>query len=212
MSALKNIDIGIGPVGVAYGGIMNEVSEMIKGSKSFSAVYIEGRYGTGKTLVLRRAIYDIVSGENKKVYERVIPIYFFLGTRDFDPLVHLRIFIDDVKTYLDTGLVKPNVVGEKEDWEIRYKLLEDTWQRVQPKLDAEGSRQIESFFSFMRELNKSGYLPMLIFDEFERLIYTGDVLREERSRPLFVEFVKRYFELTRDIFIAGSSLLLLQRE
>ncbi len=64
----------------------------------------------------------------------------------------------------------------------------------------------------MRELNKSGYLPMLIFDEFERLIYTEDVLREDRSRPLFVEFVKRYFELTRDIFIAGSSLLLLQRE
>jgi hypothetical protein len=40
--ALAKIDIDIGPVGMAYRGALGELRDVARGSKGFSAIYIEG--------------------------------------------------------------------------------------------------------------------------------------------------------------------------
>jgi hypothetical protein len=129
LKTLERININIGPVGSAYHGILNEVRSVVRGDKSFSTVYVEGLYGTGKTLALRRAVHDILSGPRKEEYERVIPIYFYLGEMDFTLLQGFKNYVGDVKTHVEGGgelLVKPNIVGWREDWSKRLPVLDLT--------------------------------------------------------------------------------------
>jgi hypothetical protein len=209
LKTLERININIGPVGLAYHGILYEVRSVVKGGKTFSAVYVEGLYGTGKTLALRRAVHDILSGPGKEEYERVIPIYFYLGEMDFALLKSFKEYVENVKAYVEGGeefLVKPNIVGRREDWGKRLPVLEEALKaagEAEKRYKDEAAREVQGFFDVLRELNRMGYYPLLVFDEFERVIYTGDGLRSEVGRRAFATFVSNYLELTRGHIYRG---------
>jgi hypothetical protein len=209
---LAKIDINIGPVGYAYRGLLRELDEVVRGSKIYSAAYLEGLYGSGKTLVLRKLVYDIISGPDKEKYKNVIPIYFFLGEIDFRLLQELKKYFEDLITYINTEVhpVRPNIIGEKSDWKSRLPILEETVKFITEveksyKLDEE--REVLGFFHVLREINKRGYYPLLIFDEFERVIYTGDGLKSGLSRKAFVTYTTRYLELTRGHLYSGMFVI-----
>jgi hypothetical protein len=209
---LAKIDINIGPVGYAYRGLLKELDEVVRGSKTYSATYLEGLYGSGKTLVLRKLVYDIISGPDKEKYKNVIPIYFFLGEMDFRLLQEFKRYLEDLITYINTEAhpVRPNIIGEKSDWKSRLPILEETVKFITEvgksyKLDEE--REVLGFFDVLRELNKKGYYPLLIFDEFERVIYTGDGLRSDLGRKAFATYATRYLELTRGHLYSGMFVI-----
>jgi hypothetical protein len=206
--ALASIDINVGPAGAAYRGIVNEVRSVIRGSKNFSAIYLEGLYGSGKTLVLRKSAYDIISGPSKKDYERVMPIYFFLGATGFKLLQGFKNYAEEVKTYATTQEklpTKPYIVGEKIDWKGRLPLLEECLKvvnKVEEGYKKGEEREVLGFFDVLREVNKRGYYPLLIFDEFERVI-SGEALTTEEERRAFATFARKYLELTRGHLYSG---------
>jgi hypothetical protein len=203
LKTLERININIGPVGLAYHGILHEVRSVVRGGKTFSAIYVEGLYGTGKTLALRRAVHDILSGSGKEEYEKVIPIYFYLGEMDFALLKGFKDYVGDVKAYVEGGEefpVKPNIVGRREDWGRRLPALEEALKvasEVEKKYKDEAVREVRGFFDVLRELNRMGYCLLLVFDEFERVIYTGDGLKSDVGRRAFATFASSYLELTR---------------
>jgi hypothetical protein len=203
LKSLECVNINIGPVGFAYHGILQEVRSVVRGDKTFSAIYVEGLYGTGKTLVLRKTAFDIMSGPRKEEYEKVIPIYFYLGEMDFALLKGFKDYVGDVKAYVEGGeefLVKPNIVGRREDWSRRLPVLEEalkTASEVEKKYKDEAVKEVLGFFDILRELNRMGYYPLLVFDEFERVIYTGDGLRSDVGRRALATFASNYLELTR---------------
>jgi hypothetical protein len=209
LKTLERININIGPVGSAYHGILNEVRSVVRGDKSFSTVYVEGLYGTGKTLALRRAVHDILSGPRKEEYERVIPIYFYLGEMDFTLLQGFKNYVGDVKTHVEGGgelLVKPNIVGWREDWSKRLPVLEETLKtasEVEKKYKEEASREVLGFFDVLRTLNRMSYYPLLVFDEFERVIYTDDGIKSDVGKRALMTFVRNYLELTRGHIYRG---------
>jgi len=209
---LAKIDINIGPVGSAYRGLLEELNEVVRGSKIYSATYIEGLYGSGKTLVLRKLVYDIVSGPDKEKYKNVIPIYFFLGEMDFRLLQELKSYFRDLITYTSSEayVVKPNIIGEKIDWKLRLPILEEAVKiigEVEKSYKLEEEKEILGFFDVLRELNRKGYYPLLIFDEFERVIYTGDGLKSDLGRKAFVTYINNYLELTRGHLYSGMFVI-----
>jgi hypothetical protein len=207
--SLGRININIGPVGSAYHGILQEVRSVVKGDKTFSAIYVEGLYGTGKTLALRKAVFDIMSGPHKEEYEKVIPIYFYLGEMDFALLKGFKDYIEDVKAYVKDGEelpVKPNIMGRREDWDKRRPVLEETLKKageVEGKYKDEAVREVLGFFEILKVLNRMGYYPLLVFDEIERVIYTGDGLKSDVGRRAFATFATNYLELTRGHIYRG---------
>jgi len=205
--ALAKIDINIGPVGAAYRGIREELLRIAKGGKIFSSIYIEGLYGSGKTLVLRKLVYDLVSGPEKSEFEKVIPIYFFLGVMDFNLLDGLEGYVGDVKAYINGEIPhKSNIIGKREDWKVRMpaiEMIEEIIKNIKGKYKDDGQKQVLGFFEVLRELNKKGYYPLVIFDEFERVIYTGDGLRSRVGMDSFALFATRYLELTRGHIYSG---------
>jgi hypothetical protein len=209
LKPLERVNINIGPVGFAYRGILHEVRRVVKGDKTFSAVYVEGLYGTGKTLALRRAVHDVLSGPGKGEFDRVIPVYFYLGEMDFALLRGFKSYVGDVKSYVEGGgepLVRPNIVGWKEDWSKRLPALEEASKatgEVEKRYKDEAAKEVLGFFDVLRELNRMGYYPLLVFDEFERVIYTGDGLKSEVGRRAFATFASNYLELTRGHFYSG---------
>jgi len=210
--ALAKIDINIGPVGAAYRGMSEEISRVAKGSKIFSSIYIEGLYGSGKTLVLRKLVYDLVSGPEKSEFEKVIPLYFFLGEMDFRLLDELGKYVSDVKAYINGEITyKPNIIGKREDWKAKMsaiELIEETIKNIKSKYSKDDEeRHVLGFFEVLRELNRKGYYPLVVFDEFERVIYTGDGLRSGVGVSSFVLFTMRYLELTRGHIYSGVFII-----
>ncbi len=209
LKALEHININIGPVGLAYRGILHEVRSVVKGGKLFSVVYVEGLYGTGKTLALRRAVHDILSGPGKEEFDRVIPIYFYLGEMDFALLRGFKSYVEDVIAYVRGGgelLVRPNIMGWREDWEKRLPVLEEALKaasEVEKRYKDEATKEVLGFFDVLRELNRMGYYPLLVFDEFERVIYTGDGLKSDVGRRALAIFASSYLELTRGHIYRG---------
>jgi hypothetical protein len=203
LKTLEHININIGPAGFVYRGILHEVRSVVKGNKTFSAVYVEGLYGTGKTLALRKTVFDILSGPNKLEYDKVMPIYFYLGEMDFALLRGFKSYVEDVKAYVEGDgelLAKPNIMGWREDWSKRLPVLEEalkTAGEVEKKYKDEAVKEVLGFFDVLRDLNRAGYCPLLVFDEFERAIYTGDGLKSEVGRRALAAFASSYLELTR---------------
>ena len=215
-SILAKIDINIGPVGNAYRGIMMEVEKVAKGVKNFSAIYVEGLYGSGKTLVLRKAVYDIMSGPAKDAFKTVLPIYFFLGEMDFKPLQSLKRYVEDLRTYISGQRVSigSRIIGEREDWKSSLQLLEELLKiisEIEEKYRKEEEREIEGFFEALREVNNRGSYPLVIFDEFERVLYTGEGLRSEGSIRAFTSFISKYLELTRGHSYSGAFVVAITR-
>jgi hypothetical protein len=209
LRTLERINVNIGPVSFVYHGTLREVRSVVKGGKTFSAVYVEGLYGTGKTLALRKTVFDIMSGPSKEEYDKVIPIYFYLGEMDFALLRGFKSYVENVKAYVEGGgelLVKPNIVGWREDWGKRLPVLEEalkTASEVEKKYKDEAVREVQGFFDVLRELNRAGYYPLLVFDEFERVIYTGDGLKSDVGRRALATFASSYLELTRGHIYRG---------
>jgi hypothetical protein len=219
LKSLELININIGPVGFAYRGILQEVRSVVRGDKTFSAIYVEGPYGTGKTLVLRKIVHDILSGPDRKEYDKVIPIPFYLGEMDFALLQGFKDYVRDVKTYVEGKgelLVRPNIMGWREDWEKRLPVLEEalkTTSEVERKYKDEATREVRGFFDILGELNRMGYYPLLVLDEFERVIYTGDGLKSDVGRRAFAAFASSYLELTRGhvyrgVFVISTTRLI----
>jgi hypothetical protein len=212
--ALAKIDINIGPVGYAYRGILEEIKSVKERSKNFTALYVEGLYGSGKTLLLRKIVYDIISGQYKEEMKNVFPIYFFLGEMDFKLLDGIKMYIEDLKTYISTDElpVKPNIIGEKSDWKNREQMIEGCLKIIN---DVEGrykdkkleEKQLRGFFDVLRELNKQGIIPLIIFDEFERVVYSGEGLKSELGRSTFAAFASMYLELTRGHIYSGAFII-----
>lgn len=198
-SILDKIDISINPLSSIYRIVEQEVKEVVKGSKNSSAIYVEGLYGTGKTLLLRKFFHDIV---NDEAYDKIIPIYYYLGETDFLPFTVLSEYIDAIDTYINEKMAtKPNIVGKPSAWEKRVEVLRKCHE------ESGVEDEVEGLYKCMQRLNKLGYYPALIFDEFERLIYTGEGVKSDTSRKAFADFLKRYLELTRGHIFSGLFVL-----
>jgi hypothetical protein len=215
---LAKIDINIGPVGAVYRGVIDEVRSVARGSKNFSAIYIEGLYGSGKTLVLRKLVYDIISGPLKDQFKNIMPIYFFLGGMDFKLLQGLKNYIEELKTYVSSERkvpIKPYILGERADWKSRFPLLEKCLEivsKVEERYKKEEEKETLGFFEVLGEMNKQeidgeSCRPLLIFDEFERVLYTGDGLKTDVGKTAFVTFAQRYLELTRGHLYSGGFII-----
>lgn len=212
--ALAKIDIDIGPVGIAYRGALGELRDVARGSKGFSAIYIEGIYGSGKTLILRRLVYDIISGDQLRVdLKNIFPIYFFLGEMDFRPLNALRGYIKDLEGYVEgQPPIGPKIIGEREGWRDRIQVLRekqilDIISNVESQYRNVEEKEVIGFFEVLREMNRCGYYPLLILDEFERVIYTGEGLRTDAERKIFATFASKYLELTRGHLYRGAFII-----
>ena len=210
LSDLAKIDINIGPVGAAYRGILDSLNSILKG-RTFSAIYIEGLYGSGKTLTLRKAVYDLLSGPFKKDFERIIPIYFFLGEMDFTLLQRFKTYVDEIKAYTQGVLPpRPYILGDKEDWKSRLPILDECSKiasEIEKQYKEVAEREVSGFFELLREMNKRGYYPLLIFDEFERVLYTGEGLKTDAAKKAFALFISKYLELTRGHLYTGVFIL-----
>lgn len=155
-----------------------ELVKMVeRNEKSFHAVYIEGLYGSGKTFLARK-----IGGRLANETERVIPIHLYLGSRSFKLKDLIKAFIEDVEAYVSRGESKPAVSGAKERWQNRIKVLKDSFETTQ-KLEG-----MEFLNEFSRTLNNLGYYPFYIFDEFERVLLTGEVLIARENVSEFASF------------------------
>jgi hypothetical protein len=208
---LDRIDITIDPLYSIYKLMINEVVDLINGNKNFSSIYIEGLYGTGKTLLLRKFAHDVVNGSdaekiltNVSNIEKIIPIYFYLGVGEFLPYNKLGKYIDDIKTYLTTDISPTTVIGKKDAWPKRLEILESCYEE---SAEAAKIDETTAFFEALKCINKKGYKPLVIFDEFERLVYTGESLRTDSAIKAFVEFSKKYLELTRGQIYNGAFII-----
>jgi hypothetical protein len=207
-NALKQIEISIGPTAIAYNAIMKEVEKIANRIKFFSSIYIEGLYGSGKTLVLRKAVYDIISGSKKESFKNIIPLYFFLGETNFLPMSATEEYLAKLKSYIEGEIEGPATIGEKGDWKERVEVLErciDTVKNRIGKIEPRDEPKI--FIEVLKELNKNKYYPLVVFDEFERVIYTGEGLKTDGARMAFSEFCKMYLELTRGHLFLGIFVL-----
>jgi len=203
---LGELSADIGSVGAAYRRISSELSSVAKGTKNFAAIYVEGLYGSGKTFLLRKIAHDILT---KEELSNLFPIYFYLGEMDFLLLDALKSYINDVENYIGKRIAKPNIVGKPDDWKKKNNLLE--W--LKKEVDQASSRarkaeqQTEEFFKIIQKFNEQGYYPLLIFDEFERVVLTGDGLRSSESRAAFATFAEKYLELTRGHLYNGAFIV-----
>jgi len=205
---LKDIKISVGPTVAAYKGIMKEIEDVVRGAKNFSPIYIEGLYGTGKTLVLRKVVYDVVSGPNKGFFKNVIPIYFYLGETDFLLMRAVEEYLSNLRSYVDKAIEHPVTIGEREDWVERVKVLEESINSVKEKIKEIKPRdEPRAFFEVVKEVRNRNYIPLVVFDEFERVIYTGDGLKSEGAQFSLAEFSRRYLELTRGHIFSGIFIL-----
>ena len=72
--------------------MIEETGRLIKEYRTFYAIYVEGLYGSGKTLLMRKYCNEIL-----KKFDETIPIYFYLGEQDFLPFTILENYYNDVK-------------------------------------------------------------------------------------------------------------------
>jgi len=168
--------------------LIDETKRLASGLKTFYAIYVEGLYGSGKTLLMRKYAHEVL-----KHIENVIPIYVYLGAQDFKPYTILSNYYTQLNTYVERGIPKPTVIGLPQHWSTRLKVLKDAIEKVKG-LEAV---ELEKFYKVLNVLVEQGFYPLVIFDEFERLLYTGEGLRSDEGIKQFVEFVRGYLEIVR---------------
>lgn len=203
---LDELSADVGPVGVAYKRILSELLSVARGSKNFTAICVEGLYGTGKTFLLRKIAHDILT---RQEFSNVFPIYFYLGEMDFLLLNALKDYINDVENYIERKITKPSIEGRPDDWKRRLPLLEWLKKEVEQASNSvrRAEQQTEVLFKIMQKFNEQGYYPLLIFDELERVLLTGDGLRSTESRAAFATFAEKYLELTRGHLYNGAFIV-----
>lgn len=188
----------IGRVRNALKVMVEETDKVAGGDKIFYAVYVEGLYGSGKTLLMRKYCNKVF-----EEFEKVIPIYVYLGEQDFLPFTILENYCGAVESFVNQGMPAPPVVGEPGLWEGRLKVLKDAINDAKDLTQDE----LEKFYHALKAINKQGYYPVVVFDEFERVLYTGEGLRTDGAKKNFANFSKGYLELVRGHRYQGVFIL-----
>ncbi len=204
-NVLDMVPVDMYPTRDAYASIMEGVEKLSKGyTISWPWISIIGYYGSGKTFVLRKAAHDAV---NK--YENIIPIYFYLGEKNaINLFTSLGKYIEEIRRYVESSgnYVSPKIVGHVEAWRKKIEVLSSTYSEVQKAMSGEKS-EILKFAEAMKQLNSKGYIPLIILDEFERLIRTGEGFEDEQSYTSFVEFSKYSLEMSRGHLFRSVTVL-----
>lgn len=206
---LDKVSIDMEPLSSAYRGIMSGVEDVNSERVVGKWYAIIGLYGSGKTLLLRKIAHDAVNKFNK-----IIPIYFYMGIVDEMLLFKsLTEYVAEIEKYVVEGFVKVGkrvkIHGSREAWENKVKVLKEVVEET--KSSGKGS-DFELFIETMKKLNVKGYYPLIIFDEFERIIYTGEGFGTPPN-PLvvnnFVLFANYFHELTRHILFSSVGVIAL---
>jgi len=171
---------------------------LVKGYRTFYAIYVEGLYGSGKTLLMRKYCSEIL-----RRFSEVIPIYFYLGEQDFLPFTVLERYYNDVKYFVEKHKISSSIVGTPELWKDRVGIL----RKAIDETKALEQDELEKFFNVLRKINEEGYYPVVVFDEFERVLLTGDGLRSDEGVKCFAQFSKSYLELIRGHIFTGAFAL-----
>jgi hypothetical protein len=167
--------------------LVEEISKLP--SHEVFTIYIEGEYGSGKTLFIRKLLHELFK-KNKKI----IPFHIFIGGETgFKPFKSIEDISLKIKEFVEIGKTSPVIVGNKEGWENRLKIIKEAIEQskelfVTPKLTEttkktqdqqqlkELSRaEMQAFENFLKYIIKEGYIPAIIFDETER-IFTGEAV------------------------------------
>lgn len=213
---LTKLPMDIVPLGPAYRGIHESLRRVNDGLENSAWFSIIGLYGSGKTLLLRR-----IAHESVERYDKIVPIYFYLGVKEEILLFRaLENYISELDEYISIAQrgklalpTRTRVHGSPEYW-IKNNKIQALKTAVQTIRDIYGSSKeksdVELFFEVMKELNKQGYLPLIIFDEFERLIYTGEGVAGS-SAAVYNLYVlsEQFLELTRGHLFSGVGILAL---
>ena len=203
---------------VAYESTLNvlleETKKLCKGEINKRSVYIEGYYGSGKTMFLRKLAHLAVNQ-----IENVVPIYVYLGSDGIGLGDVYDSYVDIIKEYTNSGKVtlpegRVKIVGKPESWKNKIDVMENVRQYIK---SLKGKLSVEAFYEGMRKLNKEAFYPMLILDEFERLIYTGEGIRKatEIGKDAYKEagyFFGKYLELTRGHIFSGVIIVTSTRD
>lgn len=201
---LREMPVDVAPIREAYRGIHNSLASINEGKRNADWIAVIGPYGSGKTFLLRRIAHETV--EN---YNRIIPIYFYLGSEGEILLFRTlgERFLNDLDNYVNRGVSSPRIQGSREKWRERLEVLREVYRDIEASRTKDVN-DVELFFKAMRELNYRGYYPLIIFDEFERLVYTGEgLIGSPENIRNFVTLSDHFLELTRGILFSGVGLL-----
>jgi len=182
--------------------MVEETGRLVEGYRTFYAIYVEGLYGSGKTLLMRKYCNEIL-----KKFDKTIPIYFYLGEQDFLPFTMLENYYNDVKSFVEQNRTPPSVVGEPDLWKGRVEILGEVINEIKTLKVDRPEQELEKFFKALEVINERGYYPVIIFDEFERVLLTGDGLRSDGAKTCFAYFSSRYLEIVRGQLFKGAFAL-----
>lgn len=205
---LEKLPVDIPPLKYAYQGIHEAVREVNAGIINSAWIAIVGQYGSGKTFLLRRIAHEVVER-----YERMIPMYFYLGQREeillFNSLGRLQ---EELKSYVETGIATTKTYGKREAWRQKLKVLGEAYDEIYNAYRARGEEitNVQMFLEVLKTLNRKGYYPLVILDEFERIVYTGEGIQDSSAAMTNFDFISQHFlELTRGHIFNGVGILAL---
>jgi hypothetical protein len=205
VTALEKINIvDISPLNYIFKNIKDKAEQVGNRELNSAWILLIGKYGSGKTILLRYFAHQLV---NEK--ENIIPIYYLLSKPDHATLFkRIKSLIDEIEKYISNPkLTAPTLYGKPDGWikGEKLKVLKDAIKEVEEKQQT--SSEFEKFIGVMRVLNMKDYIPVLIFDEFERLIYTGEGLTTDEALLTFKDMVTNFLSLTRGHLFNGVGIL-----
>lgn len=204
LELLEELPVDIEPMGSAYRGIHEGIRSVLDERIGSAWYTVIGLYGSGKTLLLRRIAHEAVNN-----YPRVIPIYFYMGLVDEILLFRsLQKYANELENYVQKKQASRKIHGYSEKWGERPKVLREVVEEVKGLKE----RDFNLFVEAMKRLNERGYYPLIIFDEFERLIYTGEGLGtppSEESLHNFAMLSDHFHELIRGFLFDGVGVIAL---
>jgi hypothetical protein len=150
-------------------------------------IYIEGEYGSGKTLFIRKLLHELF-----KKNEKIIPFHIFIGGEGgFKPFKSIENISLKIKEFIDTGKTSPVIVGNKEGWENRLKIINEAIEQSKKQFVAE----MQVFENFINYITKKGYIPAIIFDETERIFTKEEIDGDDIKN--FSYLLKEWHAFTR---------------
>lgn len=197
----------IPPLKPAYDGVLESIRNVSEDVLNSAWIAVIGLYGSGKTFLLRRITHEAL-----REYENIIPIYFYLGKKDEILLFKsLGEYIKEIEEYVESNgkRASTRTHGEPGLWGERLKVLKEVYDKVKGEKE-KTKYDIELFFNSMKELNRAGYYPLIVLDEFERVVYTGEGIRDSDPAIRNFDYLSQHFlELTRGHEFRGIGVLAL---
>jgi len=176
---------------IGFGSELKSLVEEISKIPSHEVftIYIEGQYGSGKTLFIRKLLHELF-----KKNEKIIPFHIFIGGEtSFRPFKSIEGISLKIKEFVEIGKTSPVIVGNREGWKNRLEIIKkaieqskeqfitpkltDTAKKTQDQqqLKEQSRAEMQAFENFLKYIIKEGYIPVIIFDETER-IFTGEAV------------------------------------